>query len=322
MASSRHEWVIDRQVDRFYDPTMPQGLKRFHHTGKLHFVTFSCHHRLPYLLHHHPKQTVETVLEQTRREHGVEIHGYVLMPEHVHLLLSEPTQTDLATTLKVLKQQTSKLLVGDRDQFWQTRYYDFNVRTEAKRLEKLRYIHRNPVKRGLSLTSESYPWSSAHHYATGLPGTIHLHSHGPPETSHTAKPKAGAPFVASFRHSGQRPTGSIAIHSPTMGLDTVELVLRTEETFLIDLPDDECARIFTVGDLYRAVLAKLDLPYLPLAEAEALPHRTHLSRTFHIHPWTTPDVWANIKATIVDQLQIGEDEVRESARFQADLGCE
>ena len=162
---------------------MPQGLKRYHHTGKLHFITFSCYHRLPYLASDHPKQAFEHTFEQTRREHGVDIHGYVLMPEHVHLLLSEITHHDLATTLKVLKQQTSKLLLGTRDQLWQTRYYDFNIHTETKRLEKLRYIHRNPVKRGLVAKPEDYPWSSAHHYATGTPGRVALHSYW------TARPK-------------------------------------------------------------------------------------------------------------------------------------
>ena len=107
-----------------------------------------------------------------------------------------------------------------------------------------------------------------------------------------------------------------------MGLDTVELVLRTEEVFLIDLPDDECARITNVGDLYCAVLKKLELPYLSAAEAEALPYRVYLSRTFIVQPWTTPDVWANLKAIIVDQLQIDPSEVRESATFREDLGCE
>ena len=107
-----------------------------------------------------------------------------------------------------------------------------------------------------------------------------------------------------------------------MGLDTVELFLRTEETFLIDLPDEECAQLRTVGDLYRAVLSKLELSYLTAQEAEALPYRVYLSRTFHVHPWTTPDVWANLKAIIVDQLQIDPSEVNESARFQADLGCD
>ncbi len=195
MASSRHEWVIDREVDRLYPPTMPQHLKRYHQTGNLHFITFSCYHRLPLLAGDHPKQIFERVLEQTRVSHGLEIHAYVLMPEHVHLLLSEPTETDLATTLKVLKQETSKLLRGTRDHFWQTRYYDFNVHTEKKRLEKLRYIHRNPVARSLSLTPEDYPWSSARHYATGTQGTVHIHSFWMTRESQESRPKAGAPFM-------------------------------------------------------------------------------------------------------------------------------
>ncbi len=170
-------------------PLMPQGLKRFHQTGKLHFITFSCHHRLPYLAPDHPKQIVEQILEQTRKEHGVEIHGYVLMPEHVHLLLSEPTHHDLATTLKVLKQQSSKLLKSPNTPFWQPRYYDFNVHTEAKRLEKLRYIHRNPVTRGLVTRPEVYPWSSAAHYATGATGTVLLHSHWTTRNLNPAKPQ-------------------------------------------------------------------------------------------------------------------------------------
>ncbi len=98
------------------------------------------------------------------------------MPEHVRLFLSEPTEADLATTLKVLKQQTSKLLESPGKPFWLPRY-DFNVYTEKKRLEKLRYIHRNPVTRGLAKAPADYPWSSAPHYATGTPLTVPIASH-------------------------------------------------------------------------------------------------------------------------------------------------
>ena len=174
---------------------MPQGLKRFQQTGQLHFITFSCHHRRPFLTTPEPKNLVEQVLEHTRETHGFDLHAFVLMPEHVHLLLSEPTHHTLATTLKVLKQETSKLLIGSRKQFWQDRYFDFNVRSEAKRLEKLRYIHRNPVKRGLTTTPEAYPWSSAHHYATGTLSTIHLTSHHT-TANHSPRRRPGAPFMA------------------------------------------------------------------------------------------------------------------------------
>ena len=98
------------------------------------------------------------------------------MSEHVHLLLSEPKQHPLSTTLNVLKAETSKLLKGDHEQFWQTRYYDFNVLTHKKHVEKLMYIHRNPVERGLVETAEDWPWSSYHHYQTTEPGRVEIES--------------------------------------------------------------------------------------------------------------------------------------------------
>ena len=103
-----------------------------------------------------------------RRRCGFAIAGYVLMPEHVHLLAGEPRRSMLAVVLQVLKQRTSrKLKARGAVQFWQRRYCDFNVWNEAKRVEKLRYMHRNPVKRGLVEKPEHWPWSSFRHYATG-----------------------------------------------------------------------------------------------------------------------------------------------------------
>jgi putative transposase len=88
------------------------------------------------------------------------------MPEHVHLLLSKPQRADLSVALQVLKQTVSRRSCSP-DVFWQRRFYDFNVRTENKRKEKLRYIHQNPVTRGLVETPEDWQWSSYRHYAFG-----------------------------------------------------------------------------------------------------------------------------------------------------------
>jgi Acetyltransferase (GNAT) domain/Transposase IS200 like len=72
------------------------------------------------------------------------------MPGHVHLVISEPERSKLSVTIQMLKQITSqKRRAKHLPHFWQVRYYDFPVWTEANRIEKLRYIHRNPVKRGL-----------------------------------------------------------------------------------------------------------------------------------------------------------------------------
>jgi REP element-mobilizing transposase RayT len=92
-------------------------------------------------------------LERVRRSFELCVYGYVVMPEHVHLLRSEPRQHTLADAVKSLKQGVSRRLIGDAEHFWQKRYYDFNVRNERQFLEKLRYIHRNPMKHGLCVAA-------------------------------------------------------------------------------------------------------------------------------------------------------------------------
>jgi putative transposase len=133
--------------------------------------------RYPYLGDDHPRSVFLDILEIVRRRHQFFLFGYVLMPEHVHLLLSEPKAKRLDNTLRVLKGQTSRQLRGSRDRFWQKRYYDFNVLTHRKFVEKLRYIHRNPVTRGLVSKPQDWPWSSFRHWATGEAGPVEIESH-------------------------------------------------------------------------------------------------------------------------------------------------
>ena len=71
---------------------MPDGLKRLHHSGQAHFLTFSCYHRLPLLAEMNMEDSFLEALEETRRRFGFRVYGYVVMPEHVHLLISEPEQ--------------------------------------------------------------------------------------------------------------------------------------------------------------------------------------------------------------------------------------
>ncbi len=82
------------------------------------------------------------------------------MPEHVHLLVSEPERRFLTQAIQAMKQAVARrLALRSREPFWQARYYDFNVWSARKRIEKLRYMHRNPVKRGLCGAPEEWQWS-------------------------------------------------------------------------------------------------------------------------------------------------------------------
>ncbi len=93
-----------------YDVAMPSHLKRYHTEGNYHFLTFSCYRRFPYLGDDRSRTVFLDTLESLRQRHCFFVFGYVLMPEHVHLLLSEPSLQRLDNTLRVLKGQTSKLL--------------------------------------------------------------------------------------------------------------------------------------------------------------------------------------------------------------------
>ena len=153
---------------------MPRGLVRYQQTGNFHFLNFSCYHRLPYLDTAQARELFESALERMRRRYNFVVAGYVVMPEHVHLIVSEPRKALLAQAVQALKLSVS---VRRRERpFWQARYYDFNVHSEEKRVEKLRYMHRNPVVRGLCARAEDWPWSSFRHYATGVVGTVEIES--------------------------------------------------------------------------------------------------------------------------------------------------
>jgi putative transposase len=155
---------------------MPRGLKRYQEARELHFLTFSCYRRQPLLASPQAMHQFEVALEWSRRHYSFYVIGYVVMPEHVHLLVTEPERGTLASAVQAIKQSVARRLIGNRQHFWQARYYDFNVWTRNKRIEKLKYIHRNPVKRGLVEKPEDWPWSSYRNYATGQEGVVEVES--------------------------------------------------------------------------------------------------------------------------------------------------
>jgi putative transposase len=155
---------------------MTWGLKRFQQTRQLHFVTFSCYQRQPLLAPAQAKDLFEAALEKARIRYGFFVAGYVVMPEHVHQLVSEPEQGTLAQALQAVKQSVARRLIGGGEHFWQARYYDFNVWSAAKRIEKLRYMHRNPVTRGLVSRPEDWDWSSFRNHLTGEHRVVEIES--------------------------------------------------------------------------------------------------------------------------------------------------
>ena len=93
---------------------MPDGLKRYYGKGHLHFITFSCYRRLPFLKSAHARDVFVQELARVRNEMNFRLLGYVVMPEHVHLLLSEPRQGTPSTVLQKLKQRVARRLRKQR----------------------------------------------------------------------------------------------------------------------------------------------------------------------------------------------------------------
>jgi len=167
-----------------------KNLKRYYGDDDLHFLTFSCYRRRPLLGTPRRRTSFLRILDEVRRRFKFVLVGYVVMPEHVHLLVSEPQRGDLSVVMQVLKQRVARRLLrkkrkpsnqselfpstdGPRQQhFWQRRFYDFNVWSVKKVREKLAYMHRNPVKRGLVTSPELWAWSSFRFYSLDEPGMV------------------------------------------------------------------------------------------------------------------------------------------------------
>src|SRR5229473_7835581 len=93
---------------------MPKGLKRYYGQRQLHFVTFSCYGRLPLLGTAHARDLFVEELGRVRQEYEFLLAGYVVMPNHVHLLVSEPKKGTPSTVLQMLKQRVSRKMRKSR----------------------------------------------------------------------------------------------------------------------------------------------------------------------------------------------------------------
>jgi putative transposase len=171
---------------------------RYYGNHDLHFINnCSCYRRQPWLGSPRRRDLFLTVLEEVRQRYEFVVVGYVVMPDHIHLLIGEPEKGDPSKAMQAIKQGFARrvlkserkkrqsaqqeLFAAGAEHAWQRRFYDFNVYTARKRIEKLKYMHANPVKRGLVQEPEQWRWSSYRSYALGEEGAVKLNQHGPAE---------------------------------------------------------------------------------------------------------------------------------------------
>jgi putative transposase len=194
-------------------------------------MTWSCYYRQPLLGTAARRDLLLTILEEVRHQYRFVVHGCVVTPEHVHLLITEPEVGDPSVVMKIVKQAFARRLKKrQRREFeaqgqlwklatghvWQKRFYDFNVWSERKRSEKLRYMHRNPVKRGLVEQPDQWKWSSFRSYSYGERGPRKLSGVG----SRDQEPSSGKVWKWSISASPTHSQTTRMSGAPSCGLFT------------------------------------------------------------------------------------------------------
>jgi len=155
----------------------------FNQPGQPHFVTFSTYHRRRFLDSPETRDIVLEVLQQRLQSQQAQCSGFVVMPDHVHAILSGNDQFDISAFMQCWKKTSSyrikrffvqellryQQLCPEDCPIWQTGFYDFNLETDEKFTQKLKYMHNNPVVARLAENVSLWNWSSSRFYELGEP---------------------------------------------------------------------------------------------------------------------------------------------------------
>lgn len=166
-------------------PELPRKTRRsWNEPGHAHFLTYSCFQRLPLLPKDRPRRWVIEALECTRQTLNIAIWAYVIMPEHVHVLVRpRESNYEMRRILVALKRPVSDAARQHLEQsnddrrvrrltveypsrrvfrFWQAGGgFDRNMLAERTVPAVIDYIHANPIRRGLVDRATDWEWSSA-----------------------------------------------------------------------------------------------------------------------------------------------------------------
>ena len=157
--------------------------KLFENEGHAYFVTFSCYRRRKLLNDDKAKRIVIHFLSVQLKNQKGNCVGFVVMPNHVHAMVYFKESTKLSIFMNQWKRRSSIQLkklyqkfltkyaekINYRESVWQAKYYSFNIYSKSKAIEKLTYMHNNPVKSGLVNCPEEWKFSSARFYSLKKP---------------------------------------------------------------------------------------------------------------------------------------------------------
>ena len=166
--------------------------KRYEQAGDGRYLTFSCYQRMQLFGNDRIKDAFADHLEECRQENGFRLIAWVVMPEHVHLLVIPAADGTVSEVLRAIKEPFARSvltrwreldapilsrLVDSRGatRFWlRGGGYDRNIVSDSELIEKIGYIHANPVRRGLVENETAWPWSSARWYCSDRTGPVQI----------------------------------------------------------------------------------------------------------------------------------------------------
>ncbi len=129
-----------------------------------YFVTFATYGRLPVFRDAAAARLFLGELRKLRGELKFLLLGYVVMPDHVHLVIVPGSAVGLAKVMQYVKGRFARFYharIGGEGKLWQNRYYETVIRDEASLLQRVQYMEGNPVRAGLVSQPEDCPFSSA-----------------------------------------------------------------------------------------------------------------------------------------------------------------
>jgi len=186
------------------EPIHRKRCKRWDLEFAAHYLTFSCFQRRSFLTSERACLWFLEAVEACRRKHPFDLRAFVFMPEHAHIILWPRDGSRISPILKSMKLPVTNrvlLWVGDHapgflaqmadrqpngqvsHRFWQRGGgYDRNLRDDRELYEKIKYVHDNPVRRGLVARPEDWRWTScrSHFFGAKEPISLNLESMPPP----------------------------------------------------------------------------------------------------------------------------------------------
>jgi putative transposase len=143
------------------------NIKRHFETGYPYFVTTIVRERRPIFSDEKTCRILLTTIEHFKLILGYKIYAYCIMPDHLHLIVHPCGKYELSYIMQMIKGSFARefnKINNSSGNIWQKRFYDEGIRDTKMLMQKIEYVHNNPIRENLVISLENYAYSSYHHY--------------------------------------------------------------------------------------------------------------------------------------------------------------